>query len=152
MSRFDRTDDRGQIGGVEVLPFGVLIFVVGSLLIANAWAVIDAKMATTSAAREATRVFVEAPGDLSVGQIEAAAIAAGREAIDAHGRDGAAAVIDIDGAFERCAPVTVEVTYEIPAISLPFGGGFGSGFDVRGRHSEIVDPFRSGVPGEGGCD
>ena len=37
--------DAGQVGGIEALPFGLLIFVVGTLLIANAWAVIDAKFA-----------------------------------------------------------------------------------------------------------
>ena len=36
--------DAGQVGGFEALPFGVLIFVVGVLLITNAWAVIDAKL------------------------------------------------------------------------------------------------------------
>jgi hypothetical protein len=35
----DRGDDRGQVGGIEVLPFGLLVFVVGTLLVANAWAV-----------------------------------------------------------------------------------------------------------------
>ena len=40
-------------------PFGLLIFVVGSLLIANAWAVVDAKFATDAAARQAVRTFVE---------------------------------------------------------------------------------------------
>ena len=35
--------EAGQVGGFEALPFGVLIFVVGVLLITNVWAVIDAK-------------------------------------------------------------------------------------------------------------
>ena len=52
--------DAGQVGGIEALPFGLLIFVVGSLLIANAWAVVDAKFATDAAARQAVRTFVEA--------------------------------------------------------------------------------------------
>ena len=54
-------DDHGQVAGIEVLPFGLLTFVVGMLLVANAWGVVDAKMATTSAAREAVRAYVEAP-------------------------------------------------------------------------------------------
>ena len=53
--------DHGVVGGIEVLPFGVLIFVVGSLLVANAWAVVDTKFMVTSAAREAARTYVEAP-------------------------------------------------------------------------------------------
>ena len=32
--------DAGQVGGIEALPFGLLVFVVGTLLIANAWAVV----------------------------------------------------------------------------------------------------------------
>ena len=48
---------------MEVIPFGVLTFVVGALLIANAWAVVDAKMAVSAAAREATRAYVEAPSE-----------------------------------------------------------------------------------------
>ena len=32
--------DAGMVGGVEALPFGLLVFVVGSLLVANAWAVV----------------------------------------------------------------------------------------------------------------
>ncbi|MBA2283441.1 MAG: hypothetical protein H0W25_19710, partial [Acidimicrobiia bacterium] len=51
-------DERGQMGGIEALPFGLLIFVVGALLVANAWAVIDAKLAVTAAAREAARTWV----------------------------------------------------------------------------------------------
>ena len=51
--------DAGQVGGIEALPFGLLVFVVGALLIANAWAVVDAKFATDAAARQAVRTFVE---------------------------------------------------------------------------------------------
>jgi hypothetical protein len=43
------------------------------------------------------------------------------------------------------------VSYPVPAISLPFIGGFGTGFTVKATHSEIVDPFRNGVPGEALC-
>jgi hypothetical protein len=31
--------DAGQVGGIEALPFGLLVFVVGATLVANAWAV-----------------------------------------------------------------------------------------------------------------
>src|SRR5439155_20334481 len=54
-------DERGQAAGFEVLPFGLLVLVLGTLLVANAWEVIDAKIAVTASAREAARVFVEAP-------------------------------------------------------------------------------------------
>ena len=48
--------------GMEVIPFGLLTFVVGALLVANAWAVIDAKMAVSAAAREATRAYRRGAG------------------------------------------------------------------------------------------
>jgi hypothetical protein len=34
-------------------------------------------------------------------------------------------------------------TYVVPAIALPFIGGFGSGFTVHASHTEVVDPFRN---------
>ena len=139
--------DRGQVGGIEALPFGLLIFVVGSLLIANAWAVVDAKFATDAAARQAVRTFVE--GD-SQAEALAGAEAAGRAAISAHGRDPERATVAPvgDAVLERCRRVTFEVVYEVPALSLPFIGGYGRApFTVRSTHSELVDPFRSGLAG-----
>ena len=51
--------ERGAIGGIEVLPIGFLLFVVGLLLVVNVWSVIDAKLAAGAAAREAARTAVE---------------------------------------------------------------------------------------------
>jgi hypothetical protein len=45
--------DAGMVGGIETLPFGLLVFVVGSLLVAQAWAVVDAKLAVDAAASRA---------------------------------------------------------------------------------------------------
>ena len=53
-------DERGAVGGIEVLPLGMLVLVVGTLLVVNAWAVVDAKLAASAAAREAARAYVEA--------------------------------------------------------------------------------------------
>jgi hypothetical protein len=140
--------DRGQVGGIEALPFGLLIFVAGSLLIANAWAVVDAKLATDAAARQAARTFVEATDERLA--FEAAA-EAGRAAIAGHGRDPDRAEISPVGTFglARCERATFEATYEVPALSIPFIGGYGTApFAVRSSHSEVVDPFRSGLAGE----
>jgi len=149
----DRADDQGQVGGVEALPLGVLMFVVGTLLIANVWAVIDAKSAVDAAAREATRRYVEASEGAGA---EDAAIASGLAALEAHGRDPSRAEVQLvalatpDGraAFERCARVTFRASYRVPALSLPLIGGYGQGFEVTSHHSELVDPFRDGVPGD----
>lgn len=139
--------DAGQVGGIEALPFGLLIFVVGSLLIANAWAVVDAKFATDAAARQAVRTFVEGTDEATAHRD---AIAAGLAAIDGHGRDPERARVAPVGAasLSRCERATFEAEYEIPALSLPFIGGYGRApFQVRSTHSELVDPFRSGVDG-----
>jgi hypothetical protein len=144
------SDDRGQFAGLEAIPFGILVFVLGSLLITNAWAVVDAKLAVTSAAREATRTYVESPPDLVVAT-EAARNAAA-DAITAHGRDPDDVEVDITnpaGAFTRCTRITATVTYRLPAVSLPIIGGYGHGFEVRGTHSELIDPWRDDLPGTG---
>jgi CBS domain containing-hemolysin-like protein len=160
--RASARDDRGQIGGIEALPFGVLVFVVGTLLVLNIWAVIDAKLGTDAAAREAIRSFVEADvtsPDAAAGAEQRARRAAAAT-LGAEGLDPAKAGVTLlpletvggQEGFTRCARATVEVTYHVPALTIPWIGGFGDGFDVRSHHSELVDPFRSGVPGSAdGC-
>ncbi|MFZ6003798.1 MAG: hypothetical protein ACOYXM_07655 [Actinomycetota bacterium] len=139
--------EQGQVGGIEALPFGLLIFVLGALLIANAWAVVDAKFATDGAARQAARTFVEGT-DLA--RALSAADAAARASISGHGRDPDRAEVHPLGApvLARCERAVFEVTYAVPALSLPLIGGYGrSPFRVRSTHSELVDPFRSGLAG-----
>ena len=137
-------DESGQVAGIEAIPFGLLVFVVGVLLVTNAWAVIDAKIAVSAAAREATRAFVEAPVD---GDPLAAADAAARSAIDGAGRDPAVLVLTpLEATFARCETVRFEASYQIPAVRVPWVGGFGSGFTATARHAEVVDPYRTGVP------
>ena len=138
-----RRSESGQ-AGMEVIPFGILTFVVGALLVANAWAVIDAKMAVSAAAREATRAFVEAPVD---GDPLALADAAARSAIAGAGRDAAKLTLTpLDAVFARCETVRFEASYQVPAVQVPWVGGFGAGFTATARHAEVVDPYRSGVP------
>jgi hypothetical protein len=151
-ARLDWRADGGFAGGIEVLPFGVLIFVVGSLLVANAWAVIDAKMAVTAAAREAARTYVEADDAIDG---RSSAEAAARAALDGHGRDPGRSTVAIahegDAPFARCVRVTVEVHHPVPAIVLPSVGGYGDGFDVTATHTELIDPFRDGLEAGGRC-
>ena len=145
-------DDRGQVAGVEAIPFGILLFVIGALLVANAWAVIDVKMTVASAAREAARAYVEAP---SHEQGRADAESAVRDVLNAHNRNAALATVDGPAdqtAFTRCSRISFTVSYPVPAMTLPFIGGFGTGFTVSATHSELVDPFRNDVPGEALCE
>ncbi len=143
--------DRGQIAGIEALPFGFLFFVATVLLVANAWAVVDARMAVAAAAREAARALVEAPpaDGLTVAEARARAVLA------AYGRDEPDRVripppVVEGGSVTRCARVTVTVEYEVPALVVPFLGGFGDGITASASHSELVDPYRDGDQ-EGTC-
>ena len=140
------------MAGIEALPFGVLIFVVGALLITNLWAVVDAKVAVDAAAREAVRVYVESP-DATVGGRRAGDAAA--EVVRGYGRHAERLEVGVhhdgDRPFARCVRVTITTRYPIPALRLPWIGGLGHLFDVHGRHSERIDPFRSDLPGTGPC-
>lgn len=146
-----RFDESGQVAGIEAIPFGLLVFVVGVLVVTNAWAVVDAKMAVASAAREATRAYVEAPpGSDPLAEAQAAAA----EAVRGAGRDpGRLRVTPVEAGFSRCQRVQFEVAYPVPALTLPWIGSYGHGYTAAARYSEIVDPFRSGVPPAGArCD
>ncbi|MEX1177427.1 MAG: hypothetical protein WEB09_03105 [Nitriliruptor sp.] len=149
-----RWADEDGLAGAEALIFGVLIFVVGTLLIVNAWGVIDAKMAASASAREATRVLVESPVDVAVTALATQVVA---DTLVGHGKDPARVVgaptITARRGIARCARIRVDVRYRVPTITLPWIGGLGSGhLEVRGSHTELVDPFRSGLSGEATCD
>ena len=149
MTRCQGFDERGQVGGIEGLIFGVLIFVFGTLLVTNAWSVVDAKLAATAAAREAARTFVEGT---AAADAERAARGAAQDAIEGHGRRWERATLDLSReTFARCARVTAAVDYEAPLIVIPLLGQHGSGFTVSAKHSELVDPYRSGLGAEGAC-
>ncbi|MDQ6927340.1 MAG: hypothetical protein M3159_01600 [Actinomycetota bacterium] len=137
-------DESGQVAGIEAIPFGMLVFVVGVLVVANAWAVVDAKIAVASAAREATRAYVEAPpGSDPMAEAQAAA----EEAVRGAGRDPSRLrITPVEAGFSRCQEVKFEVAYPVPAITLPWIGQYGEGYTAAARHTEVVDPFRSGVP------
>lgn len=143
--------DRGQVGGIEVLPFGLLTFVSATLLFVNAWGVIDAKFAVTAAARESVRAFVEAD---TMADATAASVRRATETLEAYGRGGERSTVGapvLDEPFGRCVRVTITVSHEIPVIRLPFIGGFGSATPVESTHSALVDPFRSGIEGSSRC-
>ena len=141
--------EAGQAGGLEAIAFGLLVLLVGALLVSNAWAVIDAKIAVAAAAREATRAYVEAPPGSDPQQL---AEDAARAAFRGAGRDAnRLELIALDGAFARCAQVRFEARYVVPAVSVPWVGGYGEGFTAAARHAEVVDPYRSGVPNGEQC-
>ncbi len=141
--------DDGFAGGFEGLLFGLLIFVAGTLLVAYAWGVVDTKTATGEAARQAVRTYVEAPDASTAAQQADVAAAA---ALAGYGRDPRRATVAVAAAgFARCDRVTISVSYPAPLVDLPFIGEVGRAQSVSSRHSELMDPFRSGVPGIASC-
>lgn len=145
------SSERGAVG-IEMLPLGFLVFVVGSLMIVNAWTVVDSWMAVSTASREGARVFVESPPDDAWPAAEARIV----DVMNDYGR-GTRTIppepptIEGDGSYARCAVVTVTVEYDLAFITLPFLGGFGSIDMIEGRHSERIDPYRSG-DFDGACE
>lgn len=150
-------DQGGFVAGAESLLFGCLVFVVGTMLVINAWGVVDARMAADAVARQVARTLVEA--DPGAGLTLELATVANRVATDL-GRPGPVVLGYADDTSDvtnpgtlltRCREVTVTATLTSTTIELPFIGGWGSPWDVTGRHTEVVDPFRSGLPGEVDC-
>lgn len=136
------------MGGIEALFFGLLVLVLGTLVVASAWGVIDAKVAASGAAREAARAFEQTPAGSDPG---AMARAAAVRAIAAQGRDPSRMTLSVSGDLTRCSRVLAEVRYRVPLIVVPLLGNLGSGFTVAARHSELVDRYRTGLARGEGC-
>ena len=144
-----KRDEAGMVAGAEGLVFGFLIFVVGLLVVANAWAVVDAKIAVTAAAREAARAYVEAP---SAPEAALAAQAAAESAIVGHGREGRPRLELAGEPFGRCARISIEAEYDVALAAIPVVAVSDRVFTVAARHSEVVDPYRSsGATGFAKC-
>lgn len=146
-------DEDGFVAGGESLAFGVLIFVLGTLLIVNLWAVVDARFATSAAAREAVRAATATDAEAGEGAALDAARQAAGVALAGHGIDPARAEVAPIGALrlERCAEVTMRVTLTVPALVLPGIERRVAAFEVVGEHREVIEPYRSGLAGEVDC-
>lgn len=139
--------EAGQVGGLEALAFGMLVLVVGILLVSNAWGAMDAATATRMAAREGARAYARAAVS-TTGDATTLADAAARDTLGQMGWAGPGAITHAVGAgFARCRLVTYVVSVRVPVFRLPWLGRGPSGLRVTARHTERVDPFRSGVPG-----
>lgn len=141
-------DEGGQVAGVEMVFFGLLVLVLGVLVIANAWAVVDARIAAGDAAREAARAYVQAA---DAGAAPGAARTAAQDAMTAEGRDPNRVSVTVGGTLARCARITVAVSYPVALVGLPWLNRPGRLVTVHATESELVDPYRSGLPGTASC-
>lgn len=135
-------DERGFVAGADMLIFGVLAFVMGSLLVINVWNVIDASFAVSAAAREGARTFTEADPDTAWSESQSRML----EVMDEYGRGDRAVAPQLPavGNYERCAVITVTAEYDVALVRLPIFGQFGTMTRVSASHSERIDAYRSG--------
>jgi hypothetical protein len=142
--------DEGVVGGVEVLPLAVLVLVAGTLIVANLWALVEARLSASSAAREAVRTYVEA-ADHDTGWAAATVAAAsvmGPRASEPGRFDLELVDADADR-FNRCVRITVQARYRVPPLTVPWLDGLGQGVEVTATATEVVDPYRDGLAGVG---
>jgi hypothetical protein len=149
-----RAED-GFVAGGEALALGVVVFVVGTLLVLNAWRLVDGKFAVETAAREAARGLVEAPVEVLVDPVRGHGVADARARATMTAHRGADDTPDatwrfvstsLRGATARCAPVTATVTVVVDTVRVPLVPvGFGA-VTLVGEHTERIEPYRSGLP------
>lgn len=136
-----RGDERGQ-AGVETIPFGVLVFVSGMLLVVNVWSVVDARMTVDSAARDYLRAYTNAARADSA---RTEGMEAASQTVTARGRHGDKLTVTAPtDVFGPCRAATVTVHLEVPAIRLPFLGSIGT-TDVSATETELVAPYGSAI-------
>jgi hypothetical protein len=130
--------ERGAVAGSETWVLGVLVFVVGTLLVAWAWVAVQARSAADSIAREYLRAFTEAPDvDTALAEGRAAAWTAATERGVVPGR----VRIDEPTELRRCTVVSVTVHVDVPGLRL---GPIRDLTAIRARttRSEMTDPYR----------
>ncbi|MCZ7629043.1 MAG: hypothetical protein M5U19_08245 [Microthrixaceae bacterium] len=104
--------------GAEALAIGTLVLLAATILVVNAWAVIDTNMALEAAAREYLRAYTEADEPI-VAAIEGDAAA--RAVLE--DRPGMLQRLEVDPpppeTFGPCAPAAVTVSARVPSIRIP---------------------------------
>lgn len=134
--------ERGQMAGLETLPFGVLVFISGTLLVVNAWAIVTNRTTADSIAREYLRAYTKATTRTD-------ALASGQRVVDAlvdaRGLPRDRVRIEPPATWAACDVAVVTVHLTVPEVRAPFLGGFGS-TDLVVTHRDRIDAYRQGVP------
>lgn len=134
--------ERGLVAGAEALAVGSLVLVAGMVLLVNAWAVIDTRMALDSAAREYLRTYTEADTQL---EAETQARTAALDVLD--GRE--VTIKDRTRQFGPCAPAAVQLTARVPAVTIPFISAQWGVRTVTVEAGELIDAHREMIPSAG---
>lgn len=139
-------NERGFVAGAEAVALGVLVLLAGTILMVNAWAVVDTRMALESAAREYLRAYTEADSPdaaAAAGELSWRAVLADRPALAAR----VSVTPPPPARFGPCAPAPVTLSATVPSIHIPFVGGFGD-HTVDVSAVELVDAHREMAPGD----
>lgn len=132
-----RRPEAGQAAGAETIPFGVLVFVAGTLVVVNAWAVVDTRTALDTAARDYLRAYTSAP---TSAEGRAAGRVAAVESLAARTSSASTRITDPPEPFGPCRPATVRLEVEVPAMRVPFLGTLGT-HTVSTTQTELVQPY-----------
>ncbi|MFI5044338.1 MAG: hypothetical protein ACHQDC_06060 [Acidimicrobiales bacterium] len=136
-----RRGQGGFVAGSDGLIFGTLVLLCGSLMIVNAWAAIDTRIALDSAAREYLRTYGEQPDGTTA---RAAGERAARTVLSRRGTNPSDLTFTTEPrveSFGPCQLAEVGLTVTVPAIEVPFLEGVGSR-SVSVTHTELVDAHR----------
>ncbi len=134
--------------GAELLPIVFLLLLPLVILFVNTWLVINTKLVATDAARLATRVAVESmnlaearrAAQLSVERSSGRTRTAGPVSVSMSATNG----------YLRCSRIDVTVQIPVKLTLIRFGPN-AARLMVTSHQSEIVDPHRSGLGGQGVC-
>lgn len=131
-----RGNEAGFAGGTETIPFGIVVFIAATLLLANVWAAFDTRGTLDNAARDYLRAYTAAMtrAEAETAGADAAAVALGDRVVDHTIRAP-------EEAFGPCRAVTVEIEATLPAVRLPFVGGLGTQ-TIRTTQRELIQPYR----------
>lgn len=135
-----RRSERAAVAGLEGVMFAVLVLVTGTLVVTNAWSVLQSRRTLDGAAREYLRAYTQADGP------GPAALAARSAMIDSLSGEGVPiGSVSFEGpdptGFGPCASATVTLSRTVPALRLPFVGRISS-TRVSVTHTELVDAHR----------
>ena len=133
-----RRGERGQAAGIETIPFGILVFVGGLLLVVNAWAVVDHRGAVDAAASAYLRAYTAAPS-LDAGRV-AGEDAARRSLGDRRSLADHLVISHPAESFGPCRVATVTVSMDVPMVRMPFLGEFGE-TTVSVSAVDLIQPF-----------
>ena len=129
--------DRGQAAGFEMWAIGILVFVAGTLLVAQAWATLNARSSAGQMAQEYLRAYSESSTHLEATDSADRALRSVASA-----RHVIAYRVTPPTQFGPCQLVAVTVAIDLPAMRIPFVGSWGE-HTVTATRRELTDPYRS---------